>query len=490
MTLVRHWVIRHAGAIERLYRSFEYVLVFCRPLFKTVGFHRLEKPVAFIESRVKKFFFGCHMCGECTLMSTGMACPMTCRKSLRNGPCGGVRPDGSCELDKTIKCTWVNAWEGASRMDAGAAIGRRQRPVHYNKFGRSSWLRVAQKELSAVGDLNNIGQTKKKNCEQEHARGRGLLEEKLRQGEFVVTVELSPPDSSNPEDILSRARLFGNMVDAINITDGSNANCHLSSLAAAVLLKQEGYTPILQATCRDRNRIALQGDILGAAALGIENLLCLTGDGVENGDHPGAKPVFDLDSISLLGAVRGMCDEGRFLSGRHLKSAPNIFLGAAANPFAPPFDIRAVHMAKKIDAGANFIQTQYCFDINALRDFMRKVRALDLHNRAYILVGVGPLVSLKAANWMNENVPGINIPENIIKRMQTTENPKLEGKQICIELIREIVKIKGVAGVHIMAHRCEEMVPEILEESGLRGRNERKLNMGATVTLPVKQGRK
>jgi len=464
MTLVRHWVVSNAGVIERLYRAFESLLAFCSPLFRTLGFHRLEKPISFIEAKAKKFFFGCHMCGQCALMSTGMACPMTCRKSLRNGPCGGVRPDGSCELDPTTKCTWISAWEGAARMATGATIGTRQAAVHHHQFGSSSWLKVARGTIRA----DEVTPKSASQRDQLALRSEGTLETKLKLGQFVITAELAPPDSADPEDLLARAREFGDMVDAINITDGSSANCHLSSLAASVLLERQGYTPILQATCRDRNRIALQGDILGAAAMGIENLLCLTGDGVENGDHPGAKPVFDLDSTSLLDTVRGMRDDGQFLSGRKLTKAPGLFLGAAANPFAPPYDIRAAHLAKKVEAGARFIQTQYCFDVTALKTFMAHVRELGLEQKCFILVGVGPLVSAKAARWMSINVPGVHIPETLIERMQTAANPKEEGKQICVELIKEIIQIDGVAGIHIMAHRSENLIAEIIKEAGLQ----------------------
>ncbi len=205
--------------------------------------------------------------------------------------------------------------------------------------------------------------------------------------------------------------------------------------------------------------------------MGVCNILCLTGDGVQVGDQPGAKPVFDLDSISLLETIRTMRDEARFLSGRMLTFAPRIFLGAAANPFAPPYEFRPVRLAKKVAAGAQFVQTQYCYDIGLLERFMARVRDMGLDKRCFILVGVGPLASPRAARWVRSNVPGVHIPDDVIARLERAERPKREGRQLCIELIQQIREIKGVAGVHVMAYRQEELVNEIISDSGvLQGR--------------------
>jgi methylenetetrahydrofolate reductase (NADPH) len=219
----------------------------------------------------------------------------------------------------------------------------------------------------------------------------GRFERVLRAGTFAVTAELAPPDSADPEDVYARARVFDGHVDAINATDGSGANCHMSSVAVCALLTRIGYSPVMQISCRDRNRIAIQGDILGGAAMGVANVLCLTGDGVQAGDHPQAKPVFDLDCMSLLETARRLRDAGRFDSGRVLTSRPRIFLGAAENPFAPPYDWRPLRLAEKIAAGAQFIQTQYCFDVPLLRRFMARIDALGLFGAVFVLVGVGPL---------------------------------------------------------------------------------------------------
>ncbi|MDA7086829.1 methylenetetrahydrofolate reductase [Pseudomonas sp. SA3-5] len=302
----------------------------------------------------------------------------------------------------------------------------------------------------------------------------GRLERVLRAGKFAITAELDPPDSADPAEVLKRAAIFDGYVDAINATDGSGANCHMSSVGVCSLLTRVGYATIMQISCRDRNRIAIQGEILGAAAMGACNILCLTGDGVQAGDHPQAKPVFDLDSMSLLEIARGMRDDCRFQSGRKIDMPPRVFLGAAENPFVPPYDWRPHRLAKKVAAGAQFIQTQYCFDIDRLKQFMAKVGDLGLlegPKRVHILVGVGPLASAKSALWIRQNVPGVHIPDAVIERLQGASKQKEEGKRLCLDLLQEIREIKGVSGAHIMAYRQEESVAEIIQASGvLEGR--------------------
>lgn len=308
---------------------------------------------------------------------------------------------------------------------------------------------------------------------------RGRLERVLRRGEFAVTAELNPPDSADPEDVYERARIFDGWVDGINAVDASGANCHMSSVGICALLTRMGYAPIMQISCRDKNRIAIQGDVLGAAAMGVANILCLTGDGVQAGDQPGAKPVFDLDCMSLLETVRVMRDNGKFLSGRKLTTPPEVFLGAAINPFAPPFDFRPHRLAKKIAAGTQFVQSQYCYDVPMFREYMKRVTDLGLVEKCFILCGVGPLASAKTARWMRSNVPGVHIPDAIIKRLEGAEKQKLEGKRLCIDIINEVKEIPGVSGVHVMAYRQEEFVAEIVDESGvLKGRRPWKREIG------------
>ncbi|MDH3861977.1 MAG: methylenetetrahydrofolate reductase, partial [Gammaproteobacteria bacterium] len=297
----------------------------------------------------------------------------------------------------------------------------------------------------------------------------GRLERVLRAGAFAVTAEISPPDSADAGDVYKRAALFDGSVDAINATDGSGAHCHMSSVGMCSLLTRHGYAMVMQVSARDRNRIAIQGDVLGAAAMGVSNILCLSGDSVEVGDHPQAKPVFDVDSLSMLKMIRGMRDDAQFLSGRKLTSPPNVFLGAAANPFAPPLDYRPHRLAKKVAAGAQFVQTQYCFDMEIFRRFMQRVRDAGTHEKVFILAGVGPLASARSAEWIRSNVPGVHIPDAVIKRLQGAEDQKEEGVKICVDMISELQEIEGVHGVHIMAFRQEHRVAEIVERSGALG---------------------
>ena len=300
----------------------------------------------------------------------------------------------------------------------------------------------------------------------------GRLERVLRAGALAVTAEIAPPDSADPNEVYERAAHFDGVVDAINATDGSGANCHMSSVAMCSLLTRRGYAMVMQVSARDRNRIAIQGDVLGAAAMGVYNILCLTGDGVDVGDQPEAKPVFDLDSMSMLEMIRTMRDEQRFMSGRRISDPPRVFLGAAANPFGPPLDYRPHRLAKKVAAGAQFIQTQFCFDIEEFRSYMTVVRELGLHEQAFILPGVGPLASAKSADWIRTNVPGVHIPDCIIERLKSAQDQREEGVTICVEMINELTEIEGVHGVHIMAFRQEHRVAEIVERSGILGDRE------------------
>ena len=304
--------------------------------------------------------------------------------------------------------------------------------------------------------------------EEEYIAG-SRLERILRAGRFAVTAELNPPDSADPQEVYDAALVLSRVCDAINATDASGAHCHMSSVAICALLTRAGYEPVMQVGCRDRNRIAIQGDVLGAAAMGVKNLLCLTGDDTTAGDQPQAKRVFDMDSIHLLRTVKIMRDQGQYLSGRKITQPPRLFLGAASNPFVEPYEWRPLRLAKKVEAGANFIQTQYCFDVPILRTFMDRVRDLGIDQKVCLLVGVGPLRSDRAAEFIRRNVPGVHIPDRVIERLRKAPAEKKQevGKQICVEIIQQVREIEGVAGVHVMAYRQEELVAEIIEEAGL-----------------------
>ncbi len=305
--------------------------------------------------------------------------------------------------------------------------------------------------------------------DQETLESGSRLEQVLRAGHFAVTAELNAPDSADPKDVYANVLALGDVCDGINATDGSGANCHMSSVACCALMAKAGYEPILQVSCRDRNRIAIQGDLLGAPALGVHNVLCLTGDDVSAGDQPEARRVFDFDALQLLRTAQIMRDRGVFLSGRKLTTPPRFFLGAAANPFVPPQDLRHLRLAKKIEAGAEFIQTQYCYDVPVFEAFMRRARDMGLHERVYMLVGVGPLRSERAAQFMRSRVPGVHIPDAVVERLAKTprKQKREEGIRICVEIIEQVRQIEGVRGVHIMAYRQEEAVPEIVERAGI-----------------------
>ncbi len=320
------------------------------------------------------------------------------------------------------------------------------------------------------------------------------LEKVLREGHFAVTGELGPPQGADPEVIREKAALLKGYVDAVNITDNQTAIVRMSSIGAGTLVLQEGLEPIIQMTCRDRNRLAIQADLLGAHALGMRNLLCLTGDHQIFGNHPTAKNVYDMDSLQMVHMLTEMRDKAVFQCGDEVKGkTAGFLLGSAAAPFADPIDFRPLRLAKKIKAGSNFIQTQLVYDVKEFAKYMEKVRDLGVHKEAFILAGVGPLKSPGMAKYMKNNVPGILVPDEVIDRMTEAgkewkgkkaadlkpEEKKArskawqtEGIQICIDLIKDIKKIDGVAGVHIMAIEWEEAVKPIVEGAGLYPRPE------------------
>jgi CO dehydrogenase/acetyl-CoA synthase delta subunit len=293
------------------------------------------------------------------------------------------------------------------------------------------------------------------------------LHKVLSSGQFAVTAEIGPPRNADPEVIRKKARLLKGYVDAVNITDCQTAIVRVSSIASAILVMSEGLEPVAQMTCRDRNRIGIQADLLGASALGIRNLLCLTGDHPKFGNHPMAKPVFDLDSIQLLKLVSDL-EEGRFANGEELKGKkPVFFRGAAENPFAEPYDFRAYRLAKKIKAGAQFIQTQIIYNVERFRKFMEECERLGLLDKVYILAGITPPKSLGMAKYMKHHVPGLEVSDEIIKRLESAKDVREEGINIAVEIIERVREIPGVRGVHIMAIEWEEAVPEIVKRAGL-----------------------
>jgi len=300
------------------------------------------------------------------------------------------------------------------------------------------------------------------------------LEKVLDAGHFAFTGELGPPRGTSAEEVREKAAHLKGKVDAVNITDNQTAVVRMSSWAASILLIQEGLEPNFQMVCRDRNRLAMQGDILGAYAHGIRNMLCLSGDHQLFGDHPNAMGVFDIDSMQLISMVKMMRDEGKFLSEAEISEPPRMFIGAAANPFAEPFEWRVHRLAKKIKAGVDFIQTQCIYNMERFREWVRRANDMGLTEKVYILAGVTPMKSIGMARYMKNNVPGMDVPDELIKRLQGVERKKVadEGIKIACEQIEEFKEMKGLSGVHLMAIEWEHKVPEIAELAGMLPRPE------------------
>jgi methylenetetrahydrofolate reductase (NADPH) len=299
------------------------------------------------------------------------------------------------------------------------------------------------------------------------------LQAVLQRGRFAITAEIGPPRGANVAPVRRKAKLLRDFIDAANVTDNQSAVVRMASWAGCLVVKQEGVEPVMQLQCRDRNRIALQSDLLGAAALEIPNVLLLTGDHPRFGDHPDAKGVFDLDSIQLVWTARTMREQRKLLSGRDLKPAPDFFIGAVENPFAPPLKWRAERLGKKIAAGARFCQTQFIYDVKIFGEWMQRVRDLGLDQKCYVLAGVGPVKSLRALEHMRNEVPGMYVPDEVMRRLRGVPSDKVaeEGLKLCSEIIAQVKEIPGVAGVHVMAFSWEEAIPEILERAGLPRRS-------------------
>ncbi len=311
--------------------------------------------------------------------------------------------------------------------------------------------------------------------------GVGQLRTALNSGRFVVTAEIGPPRGADAIAIATRAELLRDWVDATNITDNQGAHTRLASWAGSVLALRSGVEPVMQLTTRDRNRIALQSDLISAGAVGIPNVLILSGDHPTFGDHPDAMPVFDLDSVQLVWTACLLRDQGRLLSGKPVKPAPQWLIGAVENPFAPPLRFRAARLGKKVAAGAEFVQTQFVFDIGVFVRWMDEVHDLGLQQRCGVIAGVGPIRTVRAMEFMQTKVPGVHIPDDVIRRMRSVPSDQVaaQGMALCVETIQRLRETRGVAGVHIMAFGQEQVVPELLERAGIPPRTARAAGDGA-----------
>ena len=292
---------------------------------------------------------------------------------------------------------------------------------------------------------------------------QSTLHKKLHDGGFVFTAETTPPDASNIEVLLDKIKPLKDVADAINVTDSPGAKVHMSALTAAIILAQNNIDPILQLTVRDRNRLALQGDLVGASALGVHNILCLSGDDPKGGDQPATKPVFDISSLDLVATAEMMRNEKKFPSGRVIDPAPKLFIGGAEVPSKGLPDVKKI--TNKINTGVNFFQTQYVFETSKLKNYMKVLEDSGILEKTYFLIGLGPFASAKSAKWMNDNLFGVDVPDEIVKRLEQAKDAKNESKKICFELIENFREIKGVNGVHLMGHKKEEVIAEIIKES-------------------------
>lgn len=305
------------------------------------------------------------------------------------------------------------------------------------------------------------------------------LEKVLKSGKFAFTGELGPPKAVDAENVEKKAGFLKESVDAANITDNQTAIVRMSSFAASIIAKNYGLEPVMQITTRDRNRLAIQSDVIGASALGIKNILCLSGDHQSFGNHPTSKNVHDIDSVQLIAMLKNMRDEQQFDSGDQIRNSrksdlapPKIFIGAAANPFADPLEMRVIRLAKKVHAGVDFIQTQVIYDMERFKHWMQQVHDMGLHEKVFILGGITPLKSARMAKYMKDNVSGISFPDDIVKRMEQAEDQKAEGVKIALEQIQELKEINGVHGVHLMAIGAEKSVPDIADRAGVLPRPE------------------
>jgi len=292
---------------------------------------------------------------------------------------------------------------------------------------------------------------------------QSLLHKKLHSGGFVFTAETTPPDASNKEVLLEKTKPLKDVADAVNVTDSPGAKVHMSALTASIILKQNNIEPILQLTVRDRNRLALQGDLVGASALGVHNILCLSGDDPKGGDQPETKSVNDINSLTLVATAEMMKKEKKFPSGRAIDPSPNLFIGGAEVPSKGLPNTKKI--INKINTGVNFFQTQYVFETTKLKEYMKVLEDSGILEKTYFLIGLGPFASAKSAKWMNENLFGVDVPDVIVKRLEQAKDAKSEGKKICLELIQSFREIKGVNGIHLMGHKKEEVIAEIIKES-------------------------
>jgi len=460
--------------------------------FKREPFGR--RTLAAIERMVKGPLFGCRMCGNCLLQETAFICPMECPKGARNGPCGGSTSE-RCYVDETRPCIWYKIYERAFKMGREEMLLEVLPPLDWDKVGTETWGDVVI-QLREVGVKNFLTGMASGEPEKRHETWDSVfrpvrqpdwwqgdaeyhppaytepvseLERRLKAGEFVVTTEVAPPLTTATSKLVSNINLVKPYAAAVNFTDSPSATPRMSSWACSTIAIQQGAEPVMQIAARDRTRVSLQAEVLGAAGLGVRNILCLSGDNMRLAPGPrGRMDVLDIDSIQMLWILRRMRDEGRYLDGRAIKFPPKIFLGAAASPYASEPKFQALREHKKVNAGAQFFQTNLVYDPERFEIWLNELAKRDILDKVYILVGITPLKSLKVAQYMNKEVPGVYIPEHYMRRMEAAgDGAAEEGVQIALEVIEAVRKLQGVNGIHLMAVGWEEIVPRIVADAGL-----------------------
>ncbi len=449
-----------------------------------------QKALATFERLVKSPLFGCRMCGNCLLQETAFICPMECPKGLRNGPCGGSTPE-HCYVDNTRPCIWYKIYERSEKLGQSEKLLEVLPPLDWEKVGTEQWWDLFElwKERGGLKATLKAIASKDRMVIFEHFMAEyrqpdwwqgddqphpapehepvSTLEEKLVKGKFVVTAEVAPPISASATDLIKKVIMLKDFVDAVNFTDNPSATSRMSPLASSVLCLQNGVEPVMQIAARDTNRAGVQSIILGAAALGVHNVLCLTGDHSRLGPEPHSRmDIWDLDSIQLIWLLRRMRDEGHFLDQREIKTPPTLFIGAASSPNASEQRFQIIRETKKVNAGAQFFQTNLIYDVDAFKAYLDLLDKADILSRAFILAGITPIRSVKAAHMMN-SVPGVRIPPAIIERMEKSADAKEEGIQIVLEIIEQI-KDLPINGIHFMAVGWESIVPRMVTESGLQ----------------------
>lgn len=450
--------------------------------------------LASVEKMVKGPLFGCRMCGNCLLQETAFICPMECPKGIRNGPCGGSTEE-HCYVDATRPCIWYKIYDRAFKMGREEYLLEVLPPLDWNKVGTETWGDVVR-QVRKVGTKHVVTGLLSKDPAKRAITWDSIfrpvrqpdwwqgdaeyhppmytepiseLERRLKAGEFVVTSEVAPPMTVSTNKLLSNIELIKPYVAAINFTDSPSATPRMSSWACSVMAVQAGAEPVMQIAARDRTRVGLQAEVLGANALGVRNILCLSGDSMRMSPDPrGRMDVVDIDSIQMIWILRRMRDEGKYLDGRAIKFPPKIFIGAAASPYASEPRFQAIREHKKVNAGAQFFQTNLVYDPEGLEVWLNELAKRNILDKVYILAGITPLKSYKVALYMNNEVPGVFIPERLMKRMEKAgDGAAEEGVQIALELIEAVRKLQGIHGIHLMAVGWEEIVPRIVTEAGL-----------------------